>query len=285
VPESAIKDTTKPVNVTIKGIDPTASVIEDENTQAYAYDINVTNLKDNLKGDQLVTVIVAAPNALAAMNAYHNGKLIENAVYDEVEGTITFKTESFSPYDFTSQVKEVSTLEGLRDALSTDGNTAKLTENIVVDLTKDTGAARDINHAYVGSKTYYNGVKIKAKNVGLDLNGHSITAFCGDEYNSNSDVGALFFIDKEGSLNITNTGDISTGFIKMQSSIYAVWAPFADPSYVDIYGGAFIADSYAGDKIGTALDANGNYDPVNGTMKNELSSFPTDWEIFVSNCL
>jgi hypothetical protein len=23
----------------------------------------------------------------------------------------------------------------------------------------------------------------------------------------------------------------------------------------------------------------------NGTMKNELSSFPTDWEIFVSNCL
>lgn len=272
VPESAIEDTTKPVTVTIRDITPSSSVIVDENTQAYAYDINVTNLKDNLTGSQLVTVVVSAPNALAAMNAYHNGNLIENAVYDEVEGTITFKTESFSPYDFTSQVIEVSTLEGLRKALSTDGNTAKLTENIVVDLTKDTGAARDINHAYVGSKTYYNGVKIKAKNVGLDLNGHSITAFCGDEYNSNSDVGALFFIDEDCSLNITNTGDISTGFIKMQSSIYAVWAPFANPSYVDIYGGAFIADSYAGDKIGTALDANGNYDPVNGTMKNENSN-------------
>lgn len=271
VPESAIKDTTKPVNVTIKGIDPTASVIEDENTQAYAYDINVTNLKDNLKGDQLVTVIVAAPNALAAMNAYHNGKLIENAVYDEVEGTITFKTASFSPYAFTSQVVEVSDLAGLRTALETDGNNAKLTADIVVDLTKDTGAARNEDHAY---KTYYNGVKIAAKNVGLDLNGHSITVFCGDKYNSNSDVGALFFIAENGSLNITNTGDVSTGFIKMASSIYAVWAPFADPSYVDIYGGAFIADSYAGDEVGKAYDENGNFNPgnIDSTMKNENSN-------------
>ena len=274
VPESAIKDTTKPVNVTIKGIDPTASVIEDENTQAYAYDINVTNLKDNLQGDQLVTVIVAAPNALAAMNAYHNGKLIENAVYDEVEGTITFKTASFSPYDFTSNVEVVKTLEGLRAALSKDGTTAKLADNIVVDLTKDTGAARDDDHAYVGSKTYYNGVRIAAKNVGLDLNGHSITVFCGNNYNSNDDVGALFFIAEGGSLNITNTGDVSTGFIKMASSIYAVWAPFADPSYVDIYGGAFIGDSYAGDEIGKAYDENGNFNPgnIDSTMKNENSN-------------
>ena len=274
VPKSAIKDVTKPVNVTIKGIDPTASVIEDENTQAYAYDINVTNLKDNLQGDQLVTVIVAAPNALAAMNAYHNGKLIENAVYDEVEGTITFKTASFSPYDFTSNVEEVTTLEGLRAALSKDGTTAKLADNIVVDLTKDTGKARDINHAYVGSKTYYNGVKIAAKNVGLDLNGHNITVLCGNNYNSNDDVGALFFIAEGGSLNITNTGDVSTGFIKMASSIYAVWAPFADPSYVDIYGGAFIADSYAGDEVGKAYDENGNFKPgdIDSTMKNENSN-------------
>lgn len=273
VPKSAIKDTTKPVNVTIKGIDPTASVIEDENTQAYAYDINVTNLKDNLKGNQLVTVIVAAPNALAAMNAYHNGKLIENAVYDEVEGTITFKTASFSPYDFTSKVVGVETLDELRKALSEYGTTAKLMDNIVVDLTKDTGAARNDDHSYKGSKTtYYNGVKIAAEDVGLDLNGHSITVFCGDKYNSNSDVGALFFIDKQGSLNITNTGDVSTGFIKMASSIYAVWAPFEDPSYVDIYGGAFIADWYAGDEVGTPVDANGKYDPTTGNMKNENSN-------------
>ena len=267
VPASAIANASKPVTVTFDGINPSQAAIVDENTQAYSYDIKVTNLKDNLSGDQLVTVVVTTPNALAAMKAYHNGKLIENAVYDEVEGTITFKTASFSPYDFTSQVEDVSDLAGLRATLQKNDHTAKLTKNITVDLTKDTGAARDTNHAYVGSKTYYNGVMINGKNVGLDLNGYSITAFCGDAYNSNSDVGALFFVGENGSLNITDT--VGTGFIKMRSSIYAVWAPFEDPSYVDIYGGAFIGDSYAGDPIGTALDANGNPDPVNGTMKNE----------------
>ena len=272
VPASAIANKAEPVKVTFDGINPSKAVIVDDNTKAYSYDIKVTNLKDNLAGDQLVTVVVTAPNALAAMKAYHNGKLIENAVYDEVEGTITFKTASFSPYAFTSQVEEVSDLKGLRATLQKNDHTAKLTKNITVDLTKDTGAARDTNHAYVGSKTYYNGVMINGKNVGLDLNGYSITAFCGDAYNSNSDVGALFFVGENGSLNITNTGAVSTGFIKMESSIYAVWAPYESPSYVDIYGGAFIGDSYAGDPIGTPVDSNSNYDPANGTMKNENSN-------------
>ena len=269
VPASAIADTSKPVKVTIDGIDPSEEAMVDENTQAYAYDIKVTNLKANLTGDQLVTVVVAAPNALAAMKAYHNGVLIEDAVYDEVAGTITFKTASFSPYDFTSNVKEVYNLDELREALQIEGTTAKLMSNIpVVDLTKDTGAARDIEHAYVGSKTYYNGVMINGKNVGLDLNGFNITVKCGNDPIGNSDVGALFFVGKGGSLNITNTGAVETGFIKMESSIYAVWAPFADPSYVDIYGGAFIGDSYAGDPIGTSTKPGS----ADGTMQNENSN-------------
>ena len=268
VPADAIADPTKPVTVTFDGIEPQ---ITGENIVGYAYDIKVTNLKSGLAGDQLVTVVVEAPNALVAMQAYHNGVLIEDAVYDEVAGTITFKTASFSPYEFTSNQVEVSDLAGLRAALQKDGTTAKLMANITVDLTKDTGDARDPEHAYLsnGTPKYYNGVMINGKNVGLDLNGYNITAFCGEAYNSNSDVGALFFVGEEGSLNITNTGAVETGFIKMESSIYAVWAPYDSPSYVDIYGGAFIADSYAGDDIGTALDSNGNPDPVNGTMKNE----------------
>jgi hypothetical protein len=184
-------------------------------------------------------------------------------VYDEVAGTITFKTASFSPFDFTSKVENVETLAELRAALQKEGTTAKLIGNIIVDLTKDTGAARNPDYIVSG---YYNGVMINGKNVGLDLNGHNITAFCGDQYNSNSDVGALFFVGKEGSLNITNTGAVETGFIKMKSSIYAVWAPYAYPSYVDIYGGAFIADYYAGDTVGTPLGSDGKYDRENGTM-------------------
>ena len=273
VPASAIADATQPVTVTFDGIAPSEAAIIDENTKAYAFDISVTNLKEELTDDQLVTVVVTAPIALAAMKAYHNGELIENAVYDEVAGTITFKTASFSPFDFTTQEYEVSTLEDLREKMQIDGAYIKLIADIEVDLTKDTGAARDITHAYVGANnTYYNGVMINGENVALDLNGHNITAFCGDAYDSNSDVGALFFVGKDGSLNITNTGAVSTGFIKMRSSIYAVWAPFDDPSYVDIYGGAFIADSYAGDPIGTPVDGNGNYDPANGNMQNENSN-------------
>lgn len=269
VPASAIADTTKPVKVIIDGIDPSEEAMVDESTQAYAYDIKVTNLKSGLTGDQLVTVVVAAPNALAAMKAYHNGELIEDAVYDEVAGTITFKTASFSPFDFTSNVEEVETLDELRAALQKDGTTAKLIDNIIVDLTKGSDAARVDAHAYVGTNnTYYNGVMINGKEVGLDLNGHSITAFCGNDHIGNSDVGALFFVGKEGSLNITNTGAVQTGFIKMASSIYAVWAPFADPSYVDIYGGAFIGDSYAGDPIGTSTAP----DSFDGTMQNENSN-------------
>lgn len=268
VPADAILDPSKPVTVTFDGIEPQ---ITGENIVGYAYDIKVTNLKSGLTGEQLVTVVVEAPNALAAMQAYHNGVLIEDAVYDEVAGTITFKTASFSPYDFTSKVVKVYDLTGLRAALQEDDTTAQLMANITVDLTKETGDARDPEHAYLsnGTPKYYNGVMINGKNVGLDLNGYNITAFCGEAYNSNSDVGALFFVGENGSLNITNTGAVETGFIKMASSIYAVWAPFESPSYVDIYGGAFIADSYAGDDIGTALDSNGNPDPVNGTMKNE----------------
>ena len=268
VPADAIADPTQPVTVTFDGLDPETTIAVGEHTKAYAYDIKVTNLKSGLTGDQMITVAVAAPNALAAMNAYHNGVLIEDAVYDEVEGTITFKTANFSPYAFTYEEMQVGTLGELRDAVKKSNVEIKLTADLEIDLTKETGAARSEDHVLVsGSSKYYNAVNIIGQNVAIDLNGHKITVFCGDAYNSNSDVGALFFVSEGGSLNIIDRA--GGGFIKMRSSIYAVWAPYATPSYVDIYSGAFIADSYAGDPIGTALDANGKYDPVNGSMKNE----------------
>lgn len=267
VPASAIADPAQPVTVTFDGIKPSEAAIVDDNTRAYAYDINVTNLKDNLAGEQLVTVVVTAPNALASMKAYHNGTLIEDAVYDEVEGTITFKTANFSPFEFTTQEYEVSDLAELRDKMNIDGAYVKLTKNIAINLSAGS-ADRDINHALQSSKTYYNAVKIQSKNVAIDLNGYSITVECGEKYNSNSDVGALFFVGENGSLNIINTGSVSTGFIKMKSSIYAVWAPFDAPSYVDIFSGAFIGDSYAGDPIGTSTVP----DSKDGTMQNENSN-------------
>ncbi len=269
VPADAILDPTKPVTVTFDGIEPQ---IEGENIKAYAYDIKVTNLKSNLTEDQMVTVVVEAPNALAAMQAYHNGVLIEDAVYDEVAGTITFKTASFSPYEFTYTEKSVSTLEELRDAVKESNVEIKLTKDLDINLEAgSTDRSEDHKAKSTDGKTmWYNAVNIVGENVAIDLNGHKITVKCSDTYNGNQDVGALFFVDKNGSLNIIDRK--GGGFIKMESSIYAVWAPFADPSYVDIYGGAFIADGYAGDPIGTPVDKDGNNDFANGSMKNENSN-------------
>lgn len=274
VPASAIANKDKPVTITIRAID---SYIEaGENTQSFAYDIDVTNLKSNLKGDQLVTVVIAAPKGLASIKAYHKNELLTDAVYDEVEGTITFKTANFSPFEFTTKTYEVSTLKELRDLLKDNTKNTdayvKLTNDIIINLNENVinnkESDRDAAHAYLSNNIpkYYNAINIVSQNVAIDLNGHSITVFCGDKYNSNSDVGALFFVGENGSLNICDT--VGGGFIKMQSSIYAVWAPYASPSYVDIYSGAFIGDSYAGDPVGTSTDP-GSFD---GTMANENSN-------------
>ena len=272
VPASAIEDASKPVTVTFDGITPSQAAIVDDNTKAYAYDIDVTNLKDNLSGDQLITVVVTAPNALAAMKAYHNGTLIQDAVYDEVEGTITFKTANFSPYDFTYQEKQVATLEELRAAVKESNVEIKLTEDLDINLEAgSTDRSEDHKAKSTDGKTmWYNAVNIVGENVAIDLNGHKITVKCSDAHDGNQDVGALFFVDKEGSLNIIDRK--GGGFIKMKSSIYMVWAPFNTPSYMDIYGGAFIADGYAGDPIGTPIDKDGNHDFANGSMKNENSN-------------
>ncbi|MEE0945950.1 MAG: TasA family protein [Acutalibacteraceae bacterium] len=262
VPASAIANKDKPVTITIRAID---SYIEaGENTQSFAYDIDVTNLKSNLKGDQLVTVVIAAPKGLASIKAYHKNELLTDAVYDEVEGTITFKTASFSPFAVAADIVTVETFEDLQTAMQNDGANIALGKDIKVE-----SIPRDKKHAYPNSDNpkYYNGIKVKGKNVSLDLNGKGITVSCGQGYNDHDDVGALFFVAEKGSLNINDS--VGTGYIKMESSIYAVWAPFNDgESYLDINGGIFIADSYAGDPVGTPVDSQGNYDPVNGTMTN-----------------
>ena len=265
VPADAVLDPTKPVTVVFDSIDPAETIEVGENTKAYAFDISVTNLKSDLDEDQMITIVVAAPKGLPGLKAYHNGVLIPDAVYDEVAGTITFKTASFSPFAFAYNEYEVSTLDRIRELLKADeeGYLIKLTDDLVIDLSKN-GKDRDPEHVLVSGKTtYYNAVNIKKQNVAIDLNGHSITVSCGSAYNSNSDVGALFFVDG-GDLNI-NDG-VGGGFIKMANSIYAVWAPYPDPSSVDIYGGIFISDSYALDPLHLA-----DPDPTDKNMPYENS--------------
>ncbi|MBP3392538.1 MAG: hypothetical protein J6L76_07115 [Clostridia bacterium] len=242
VPNDAVENPEEPVVVTVRAIDPEETVAIGENTQAYAYDIHVTNLKSSLADGQLVTVVITAPKAYANMSVYHNGVKID-AVYDEVQGTLTFQTDSFSPFVVLAEnVYGVSDLEGLRATMQIDGATIQLTGDITIDLSKNS-SARDKTHSY-GDGKYYNGVHING-NVSLDLNGHSITATTDDC----GSTGSVFFVEGGGSLNIFDSQPGETiGFIKVLDPIYIVWAPLSGESYVDIYGGAFISDTYAGDK-------------------------------------
>lgn len=263
VPAGAIADKDKPVTVTIRAIDPNVAV--SKNTQAYAYDIDVSNLKSDLKGDQLVTVVVAAPKGLASIKAYHKNELLTDAVYDEVAGTITFKTASFSPFEVTAEEVRVEEFEALRNAMQSDGANIVLDKDITINLRK---GSTHRSETHKTSSGYYNAVNIVNKDVSLDLNGHGIIVSCGQGYNDNSDVGALFYVGANGSLNIRDNSENKNGYIKMESSIYAVWAPHAEPSYAKIFDGIFIADSYAGDLIGTSTDP----DSFDGTMANENSN-------------
>ena len=248
VPANAIADPAMPVTVTFFSIDPADTIALEDNMQAYAYEIDVTNLKSDLTGDALVQVVLSVPSALAAANLYHNGELIEQYTYDEVSGTISFATASFSPYAVSYTEYEVSTIEELRAHASENDVNIKLTKDLIVNLDPNAnGNNCDSNHfcKLTGSYEYYNGVNINGTNVSIDLNGHSITV-SGDE--DGDSVGAMFFIMPNSNLNISDS--VGGGMIKLQDPAYLVWAPYDAEyglSYVDVYSGIFASHSYAGD--------------------------------------
>ncbi len=239
VPAAAVADPTYPVTVTITDIDPSETIIVGENTKAFAYDIEVTNLKSTLADDELITVTLNMPNALPSAKVYHKGELVNNAVYDEVAGTITFKTDSFSPYAVTWKERTASTAEELRDVITGDDDVyIRLTGDIefICDPTMDGFNGSNKHMAKSSTYTYYNGVNIVGKNIAIDLNGHNIT--------SSGDTGAIFFVTPNSSLNITDT--VGGGTVTAKDLCYVIWAPYDTPSFCDIYNGIFVTDSYAG---------------------------------------
>ncbi len=264
VPASAIADATQPVTVSFDGMNPADTIELGANTKAYAFDIKVSNLKEELADDQLVTVVVTAPYALPMMKAYHNGEEIA-ATYDELAGTITFKTANFSPFTFSYEEMTVSTLDELRKAVEKSDILIKLGADLTVDLGTDEGAVYTAQNTggdgYYYTKAYKNGVIVSGQNVAVDLNGHTITVTC--DTAKLDDAGALFFVDPEvegSSLNIIDQSEAQTGTIVMKASAYMVWAnEDADgeddaidktTSYdVDIFSGKFVSDKYAGDPV------------------------------------
>lgn len=254
VPKSAINNINESVNVTVTSIDPSDTIELSTHTKAIAYDIDVSNLKDNLTGDKQIEVVLNAPTALSSVKCYHNGELID-ATYDEVNGTVSFKTSSFSPYAITYDEYEVSTVEELREACAIDGANIKLTADITAQMNKSMeGNYCDENHSATNSTYTYNPdttlyflVKTTGVDVTIDLNGHTIEVIDQME-DGNLWCSGIFFVGKDSNINILDS--VGDGKVKAKGSIMIVWAPFPNSTSTDVYSGIFMSDSYVGDDIG-----------------------------------
>lgn len=234
VPKTALVDPTKPVTVTITTTNPDYELYNDENTVAYAYDINVSNIKDADAFDEgeYITIVLNAPTALPSVTVHHNGEEIDKSLYtyDEVNGTITIKTRSFSPYAVSYLQYEASTLAELRDYTAINNAYVKLTADIKADM--DTDADRNAgtnpnNHRMYYSdpgKYVYNVCEIDGTNVTIDLNGHTIEA-----YGHPSTTYSLLVVREGSSLNITDTAggqylkiSIGKGNLTIDELIYMI---------------------------------------------------------------
>ncbi len=255
VPEAAIADKTLPVTVTLAAIDPANTITVDEHTRAWAYDIDVSNLKGNLSEEEKISVKLSTPNALPAVQVYHSGNEID-VDYDEVNGGVSFTTDSFSPYAVSYIEYEVSTLAELRSAVGIDNAYIKLTADITAVFDGTDTDDRDEYHSWnytsqPTSSVYssnpahraYFAVLIRGKNIALDLNGHTLESV--EHYeDGNTYCHGTICLNRKSSLNITDTA--GGGIVKVNGVHYAVWSHYSEDSYLDIFGGVFMGQSYGG---------------------------------------
>ena len=271
IPAEAIDRKQSPVGVTIKKIDPEDNVTLGKNETGFAYDIDVTNLVENNTARIAITMNgprgLVSDNRNGAITAYHKDKNIVST-YDSTTGKISFSTTSFSPFTFTWEEFEVSTLEELRYYLQLAGRVnIKIKEGTILNINLDNDRhGADINdetfkytNANIGvtnETTYYSKGYYDSENPArwlyfgalvfgeksLDLNGCTIT-YTGTD----ADDSALFAVGDNSSFTIRDTSADQNGIIAIQHDQYAVWA-VNDSSTVNILSGIFMADEFANAK-------------------------------------
>lgn len=238
IPAGAIANKQEPVEITISKIDPKANVSLGKNQEGFAYDIDVTNLAEGNTAE--IGVTINGPKGLAqgeqAITVYHNSSRISSK-YNPTSGQISFKTTSFSPYTFTYDVVEVTTLEELREQLSKKGGVnIRLAAPITIDMEEvREGAKGEYGDGYL----YFGALVFGDKTI--DLNGQTIT-YSGSRDENDS---ALFCVNNNASLTIVDSSNSGNGRVEVKFDTYAVWS--VNPSSrVNIYDGIFVSDKYAG---------------------------------------
>ena len=224
--------TTKPAGVTVTA-----------GQASKAYDIKVTGL--NTDNNKEITVTLFVGKGLDGVKVFHNSSEITDATYNSENGTVTFKTTSFSPFTVVYNAP-VAMADGvayntLREALNAGGNIVlgkdvtecvtvsntcvinlngkTITDNSGNTITVNSGASLTIN----GTGTVDNVTHAKAAIVNYGttvLNGGTYTRSLENPENNKDNSGGNSFYtilnDKGGNMTInagvkvTNVGHFSS---------------------------------------------------------------------------
>lgn len=191
VPANAVAAGTELTLTVAPAQNPIVTVKSNQGVQAY--NISVTGLAADNAAPVEVKLFVG--KGLSHVTLYHNNVKVDGAVYDAVNGYITFKTTSFSPFDVVYDAP-VATVDGIpygdiKAAMAAGGD-------ILVPADVETNNAEDSLGARISI----------TKPSTLTLNGKIKTP---DDMGKNNTNFTALIVDADTTINATENGGIDTG--------------------------------------------------------------------------
>ena len=191
VPAGAVTPGTELTLTVAPAQNPIVTVKSNQGVQAY--NISVTGLAADNAAPVEVNLFVG--KGLSHVTLYHNNVKVDGAVYDAVNGYITFTTTSFSPFDVVYDAP-VATVDGIPygdiKAAMAAGGDILVPADVETNNSEDTVAAR---------------ISITKPST-LTLNGKIKTP---DDMGKNNTNFTALIVDADTTINATENGGIDTG--------------------------------------------------------------------------
>ncbi len=126
VPSSAVEDGVDQLTLNIVETSKPSEVPVDPGQDSVTYDITIDGIKENLTGDDRVTVTFFIGKDLVNVKMYHYDRELtaqdDDFAYDPVTGYVSFKASEFSPYTITfTRSTNTSTADDFVNALQKGG--------------------------------------------------------------------------------------------------------------------------------------------------------------------
>lgn len=126
VPASAVEDGVDNLTLNIVEIQKPGNIPVDPDQSSVTYDITIDGIKENLTGDDRVTVSFFIGKDLVNVKIYHYDRELtaqdDDFAYDPVTGYVSFKAAEFSPYTIVfTRISSVTTADEFVKALQSSG--------------------------------------------------------------------------------------------------------------------------------------------------------------------